>query len=154
MAVGVDNLRRENRHGVQPRPPDGVFVRRRCRAGVVNPRLLLRMARAAAVLLAVDASSWNPPAAAEEGMLPEEERPAAEQAAATEQRWNLHGQATVVGQAHTRFSAAYSGPHSLQPGSDVRETVTLDLMAGVRVWQGAEFYVDALMWQGFGLSKT
>ena len=88
-------------------------------------------------------------------MVSEVQRPAAEQpGAGTEPRWNLHGQATILGQAHPRFSAPYSGPHSLQPGSDLRETVTLDLMGGARLWRGAELYLDGLMWQGFGLSKT
>jgi high affinity Mn2+ porin len=27
-------------------------------------------------------------------------------------------------------------------------------MAGLRLWHGAEFHVDGLMWQGFGFSKT
>ncbi|HEY0455493.1 MAG TPA: carbohydrate porin [Verrucomicrobiae bacterium] len=38
--------------------------------------------------------------------------------------------------------------------NEVKETVSLDLYAGVRLWHGAEFHVDGLMWQGFGLSAT
>ncbi len=118
------------------------------------PRALLRMAGAAAVLLAADAA-WNPSSAAEEGIVADPQTAAAVQPADASARWwNLHGQATAIGQTHPRFSALYSGPHSLQPGSDIRDTVTLDLMAGARLWRGAEFYVDGLMWQGFGLSKT
>ena len=135
------------------KPPGSAFRSRARRGGVFDPRVLLRMAGAAAALLAVDATG-DPSSAADGGVLRERERPAAELPSATERRWNLHGQATVIGQAHPRFSAAYSGPHSLQPGNDIRETVTLDLMAGARLWRGVEFYLDGLMWQGFGLSKT
>ena len=30
----------------------------------------------------------------------------------------------------------------------------MDALAGVRLWHGAEFYTDVLMWQGYGLSNT
>jgi len=36
----------------------------------------------------------------------------------------------------------------------VRETVSLDLYGGLRLWRGAEAHVDGLMWQGSGLSNT
>jgi len=39
-------------------------------------------------------------------------------------------------------------------GAKIRETVSLDLFAGVRLWSGAEAHIDGLMWQGFGLSQT
>ena len=42
----------------------------------------------------------------------------------------------------------------MSSASEVRETVSLDLYAGLRLWPGAEAHVDGLMWQGFGLSKT
>ena len=71
-----------------------------------------------------------------------------------EQRWNWHVQNTDIVQYHPGFHAAYSGPNSLSSASEVRETVSLDLLIGTRLWRGAEFHVDGLMWQGFGLSKT
>jgi high affinity Mn2+ porin len=71
-----------------------------------------------------------------------------------EQTWNWHVQNTDIVQYHHGFAAEYSGPNSLDSGSEVAETVSLDLFAGVRLWRGAEAHVDALMWQGFGLSKT
>jgi len=71
-----------------------------------------------------------------------------------EQRWNLHVQNTEVLQGDPAFFARYSGPNSLINTGELENTVSLDLMAGVRLWSGAEFHVDGLMWQGFGLSDT
>jgi high affinity Mn2+ porin len=68
--------------------------------------------------------------------------------------WNWHVQNTDIVQGYPGFSANYSGPNSLRPRGQVRETVSLDLLAGSRLWRGAEAHVDGLMWQGFGLSKT
>ncbi len=70
------------------------------------------------------------------------------------QTWNWHAQNTIVLQATPPFPAAYSGPNSLNRGGEIRETVSLDLIAGVRLWRGAEAHVDGLMWQGFGLSQA
>ena len=57
-------------------------------------------------------------------------------------------------QYHPGFPASYSGPNSLSSASEVKETVSMDLYAGARLWRGAEAHIDGLMWQGFGLSKT
>lgn len=71
-----------------------------------------------------------------------------------DQTWNLHMQNTAVLDGHPGFPAKYSGPASLSSTGEVQETVSLDLFAGVRLWPGAEFHVDGLMWQGFGFSHT
>jgi high affinity Mn2+ porin len=71
-----------------------------------------------------------------------------------EQTWNLHGQNTDIVQGDPAFPAQYSGPNSLDSKGEIRETVSVDLYAGVRLWRGAEAHVDGLMWQGFGLSET
>ena len=71
-----------------------------------------------------------------------------------EQSWNWHLQNTDIVQYHPGYSAAYSGPNSLHTFNEVKETVSLDLSAGARLWPGAEFHVDGLMWQGFGLSDA
>jgi high affinity Mn2+ porin len=71
-----------------------------------------------------------------------------------EQNWNLHVQNTDIVQGDPSFPADYSGPNSLNSNGEVQETVTLDVFGGVRLWPGAEAHVDALMWQGFGLSQT
>jgi high affinity Mn2+ porin len=71
-----------------------------------------------------------------------------------EESWNWHAQSTFIVQGAPGFSAAYSGPNSLNADGEVRETLSADLYGGVRLWSGAEGHVDGLMWQGFGLSKT
>jgi high affinity Mn2+ porin len=63
-------------------------------------------------------------------------------------------QNTDIVQYHPAFPSKYSGLNSLSSANEVKETVSLDLLFGVRLWPGAEFHVDGLMWQGFGLSKT
>ncbi|HWX19381.1 MAG TPA: carbohydrate porin [Candidatus Binatia bacterium] len=73
---------------------------------------------------------------------------------APEQFWNWHIQNTVIVQGDPGFPAKYSGLNSLNSNGEIRETVSLDLFAGVRLWRGAEAHVDGLAWQGFGLSKT
>jgi high affinity Mn2+ porin len=80
--------------------------------------------------------------------------PVQQQSEAQPQNWNWHVQNTVIVQGYPGFPAEYSGPNSLRPGGEVRETISLDLLAGVRLWRGAEAHVDGLMWQGFGLSHT
>jgi hypothetical protein len=64
------------------------------------------------------------------------------------QNWNWNFQNTDIVQGYPGFSAQYSGPKSLQPGGQVRETISLDLLIGARLWPGAEPHVDGLMWQG------
>lgn len=68
--------------------------------------------------------------------------------------WNWHVQNTDIAQLDPGFPAKYSGVNSLHSGGELRESVSLDLMAGIRVWRGGEAHVDGMMWQGFGLSKT
>jgi high affinity Mn2+ porin len=79
---------------------------------------------------------------------------AIQQPAEAEQAWNWHVQNTDIVQGYPGISAKYSGPNSLRPGGEVRETVSLDLLGDARLWRGAEAHVDGLMWQGFGLSRT
>jgi high affinity Mn2+ porin len=72
----------------------------------------------------------------------------------TQQNWNFHAQSTFVAQGDLPFHAAYSGANSLRNRGEVKETLSVDLMGGARLWRGAEFYVDGLTWQGFGLSDA
>ncbi len=76
------------------------------------------------------------------------------QNSADTQSWNWHIQNTETVQGYPGFAAKYSGPQSLPSGGETRETVSLNVTAGVRLWGGAEAYVDGLMWQGFGLGNT
>jgi high affinity Mn2+ porin len=75
-------------------------------------------------------------------------------AAAKEQFWNVHMQATYVGDWHSSFPAQYSGPESLDNHASTAETVSADLFLGARLWRGAEFHLDGLFWQGFGFNRT
>jgi high affinity Mn2+ porin len=104
------------------------------------------------------ARAGDPPGSAVAGTgnaaAPTDSEPNPKPAPDQEQAWNWHVQNTVIVQGYPGFSASYSGPNSLRPGGEVRETVSLDLQAGVRLWRGAEAHVDGLMWQGFGLGKT
>ncbi len=68
--------------------------------------------------------------------------------------WNWHAQATGVWEGHTRFTSPYSGPRSLQSVNEGRETLSLDLTGGVRLWSGASAFGDALVWQGYGLANS
>src|ERR1041384_7044267 len=65
-----------------------------------------------------------------------------------EQTWTYHVQKTAIVQGDPGFPAKYSVPNSLNSSGEIRETVSLDLFAGARLWRGAEARVDGLMWQG------
>jgi high affinity Mn2+ porin len=75
-------------------------------------------------------------------------------AATVERSWNWHAQNTDIVQYHPGFPASYSGPNSLSSSTEVKETVSVDLYAGARLWRGAEAHIDGLAWQGFGFSQT
>ena len=68
--------------------------------------------------------------------------------------WGLHGQSTFVTQYHPGFHAAFSGPNSLDPQAQARETFDLTLIGGLRLWRGAELWANPEVDQGFGLSNT
>jgi len=72
---------------------------------------------------------------------------------APDQRFALHGQTTVTAQGDAGFTAPYAGTNSLTPGQ-VRETIDVTLFGGMRLWKGAEIWVNGEMDQGFGLSDT
>ena len=85
------------------------------------------------------------------------DEPSASTTAATApdtESWAVHGQSTLVVQYHPAFTSPYRGPQSLDPGSRGNETLDLTLFAGVRLWRGAEFWLNPEMDQGFGLSNT
>jgi len=66
----------------------------------------------------------------------------------------LHVQATVVDQGHLAFDAPYSGPQSLSPDANGRETFDATAYLGARLWRGAEAWIDPEVDQGFGLNNT
>lgn len=66
----------------------------------------------------------------------------------------VHGQFTAVDQYHPAFSAAYSGPNSLDSVARSAETMDLTLFAGLRLWKDAEAWINPEIDQGFGLNNT
>ncbi len=84
-------------------------------------------------------------------------QPAVEKSGESQQQnWNFHLQNTETVQGYPGFPAKYTTPgfNSLPPGGETRQTVSLDVMGGVRLWPGAEAHIDGLMWQGYGLDNT
>jgi high affinity Mn2+ porin len=66
----------------------------------------------------------------------------------------VHGQATFVDQAYPAFRSPYEGVNSLSGGGQNRETFDLTLSTGVKLWQGAEFWANPEIDQGFGFNNT
>jgi high affinity Mn2+ porin len=67
---------------------------------------------------------------------------------------NFHGQTTFVEQAYPAFRSPYEGVQSLPGGGQGRETIDVTLYAGLRLWQGAQLWVNPEIDQGFGLEDT
>jgi high affinity Mn2+ porin len=66
----------------------------------------------------------------------------------------VHGQATFVEQAYPAFRSPFEGPNSLTGGAQAKQTFDATLSVGVKLWQGAEFWANPEIDQGFGLSDT
>jgi high affinity Mn2+ porin len=69
-------------------------------------------------------------------------------------RVNFHGQATFTTQAYPAIRSPYSGPNSLPGSGEGREITDVTLYAGVRLWQGAELWINPEIDQGFGLADV
>jgi high affinity Mn2+ porin len=67
---------------------------------------------------------------------------------------NFHGQSTFVWQAYPAIRSPYEGQNSLPARGQGRETVDATLYAGIRLWQGAEVWLDPEVDQGHGLGDT
>ena len=65
----------------------------------------------------------------------------------------VHGQTTFTEQYVSPFRAPYAGQNSLGPNQG-RETWDVTAYLGMRLWTGAELWVDPEIDQGFGLSNT
>jgi len=65
----------------------------------------------------------------------------------------VHGQTTYLSQYVFPFRNPYSGQNSLAPNQG-RETWDATAFVGMRLWQGAELWVNPEIDQGFGLSST
>jgi high affinity Mn2+ porin len=68
-------------------------------------------------------------------------------------RFAFHGQFTYLNQYDPPFRAPYGGQNSLTPNIG-RETTDVTLYAGVRLWKGAEAWINPEIDQGFGLSGS
>ena len=67
---------------------------------------------------------------------------------------NFHGQTTFSWQGYPAFRSPYQGPNSLIGSGEGRQVADATLAAGVRLWQGAEVWIDPELDQGFGLANT
>jgi high affinity Mn2+ porin len=68
-------------------------------------------------------------------------------------RFAFHGQTTFTWQYAFPFHSPYSGRNSLAPNQG-RETFDTTFYAGARLWDGAEFWINPEIDQGFGVSGT
>src|ERR1700730_1194594 len=68
-------------------------------------------------------------------------------------RFAFHAQATYLTQYDAPFRAPYSGRNSLDANIG-RETADFTVFAGIKLWQGAEAWVNPEIDQGFGLSGS
>ena len=72
-----------------------------------------------------------------------------------ETEWlNFHGQATFVWQGYPAIRSAFTGPNSLPASGEGRETLDVTLATGIRLWQGAEIWVNPEIDQGHGFAET
>jgi high affinity Mn2+ porin len=67
---------------------------------------------------------------------------------------SLHGQGAFVWQGYPAIRSPYQGVNSLPGGGEGRETSDVTLYAGLRLWQGAELWLNPEIDQGFGLADT
>ncbi|MGO9025768.1 MAG: carbohydrate porin [Beijerinckiaceae bacterium] len=68
---------------------------------------------------------------------------------------SIHAQTTIIGQGVAPFAAAYSGPNSLNPNGEVRDTWSVTGFFGYKdPYEGTEFYYNPEPFQGYGLSQT
>ena len=67
---------------------------------------------------------------------------------------NFHAQATFLWQGYPAFRSPYAGANSLPGSGQGRETSDATLYAGLRLWQGAELWINPEIDQGFGLANT
>ena len=80
--------------------------------------------------------------------------PSFAQEAELQERAALHFQSTVATQAHPAFGATYSGRNSLSSDAESATSVVMDFFGGVRLWSGAEVWLEPELAGGRGLSTT
>ena len=75
-------------------------------------------------------------------------------APSTPESWAIHGQTTFIDEYHPAFRSPYIGPLSQNAGSRGNETFDATIYGGVRLWPGAQAWVNPEIDQGFGLGKS
>lgn len=70
------------------------------------------------------------------------------------QGWFLRGQFTGIVQAHPSFRSPYRGEASLNPKDETRNTQSIDLVLGRRLWDNAEIVAVPTLTRGYGLSDS
>ena len=75
-----------------------------------------------------------------------------QKAASSQPRFNLHFQSTYIYQYKPAFNADYSGLNSLKTEEEKVNSITATLFLGVRLWKGAELYINPEVAGGSGLS--
>ena len=70
------------------------------------------------------------------------------------QDFAFHGQFTFTDQGNLAFKAPYSGPQSLPPIAEGRETTDVTAFIGIRPWANSEIWINPEFDQGFGLHNT
>ncbi|MBV9891004.1 MAG: carbohydrate porin, partial [Rhizobacter sp.] len=105
------------------------------------------------VLLAAIAA-WGEASLAEPSESPSVATPSGEDPPPAPETWALHGQLTNVTQGHPSFRSPYVGPNSLRPDGRTEETTDATLYLGVRMWRGAELWLNPEVDQGRGLENT
>ncbi|WP_244432115.1 carbohydrate porin [Rhodopseudomonas sp. B29] len=68
-------------------------------------------------------------------------------------RFAFHGQSTFTWQYAPSFRSPYRGTNSLTP-NQARQTFDATFYIGAKLWDGAEFWINPEIDQGFGLSGT
>jgi len=71
-----------------------------------------------------------------------------------EQGWFLRGQATIISQSKPWIRSLYEGQNSITPKASSRNTESLDLVVGRRLWQNAEFVAVPTVTRGYGFSNS
>ena len=74
--------------------------------------------------------------------------------APSQDRFNVHGQTTFVWQSYPAIRSPYEGPNSLPGLGQGRETLDATFFAGIRLWEGAEVWLNPEIDQGHGLAET
>jgi high affinity Mn2+ porin len=68
--------------------------------------------------------------------------------------FNVHAQTTFAWLGYPAFRSPYTGPQSLPGGGQGNETFDATLFAGIRLWQGAQVWINPELDQGFGFDNT